>query len=219
MKGSRMRLNVLLAVLAAAVLAVFAVLYFVMVGGSGDEAENGLSIEEQTPRIEQKPDETPTQTAIETPAPERPEESASPKNPAEETAAPSDNGGESAATDAPEADAPDAFAVQLQEAVQELGQLAHDLKDKFSGSDFAAATADMFANLGADLARIDAESRQQNLPRQERIAKLRERYMETGKKFDAMERDPNLSDADDEVATYLGGIPTPKIFTLLEMGP
>ena len=77
-----MRLNVLLAVLAAAVLAVFAVLYFVMIGGSGDEAENGLSIEEQTPRIEQKPDETPTQTAIETPAPERPEESASPKNPA-----------------------------------------------------------------------------------------------------------------------------------------
>lgn len=77
----------------------------------------------------------------------------------------------------------------------------------------------MFADLGADLARIDAESRQQNLPRQERIAKLRERYRETGKKLDAIERDPNLSDADDEVATYLSGIPTPKIFTLLEMGP
>ncbi len=210
-----MRLNVLLAVLAAAVLAAFVVLYFVMAGGSGDEVENGLSIEEQSPPIERQPAETPTRAPDETSAPERQEEApVSDDAEAEESPAPSDSGGES---DAPEADALDEFAVQLQEAVQELDQLARDLNDKFPGSAFAAAVADMFADLGADLARIDAESRQQNLSRQERIAKLRERFMETGKRFDEMERDPNLSETADEVLTYLGGV-TPKIYTLLEIG-
>lgn len=210
-----MRLNVLLAVLAAAVLAAFVVLYFVMSGGSKDEAENGLSIEKQSPVIEQKPAETPTRAPNGTSAPESQEEAPVTEDAeAEESPAPSDNGGESAAP----SNTPDEFAVQLQEAVQELDQLARDLNDKFPGSAFAASVADMFTELGADLARIDAESRQQNLPRQERIAKLRERFMETGKEFDKMERDPNLSDAADEVSTYLGSIPMPKIYSLLEIG-
>ena len=209
-----MRQNIILAVLAAVILAAFAVLYFVIAGGSGDEPENGLSIEEQSPPIEQKSAEEPTQTDDETPETERQEEApVSEDAEAEASPAPSDSGGGSAAPPDP----PDEFAVQLQEAIQELDQLTRDLNDKFSGSAFAAAVADMFTDLGADLARIDAESRQQNLPRQERIANLRERFMETGKEFDEMDRDPNLSDADDEVGTYLGGI-TPKIYTLLEIG-
>ena len=69
-----MRLNVIFAVLAVVILAAFAVLYFVIAGGSGDESENGLSVEDQSPRIEQNAAETPTQTADETSAPERQEE-------------------------------------------------------------------------------------------------------------------------------------------------
>ena len=61
-----MRLNVIFAVLAVVILAAFAVLYFVIAGGSGDEPENGLSVEDQSPSIEQKSAEEPTQTADET---------------------------------------------------------------------------------------------------------------------------------------------------------
>ncbi len=215
-----MRLNVIFAVLAVVILAAFAVLYFVIAGGSGDEPENGLPVEEQSPSIEQKSAETAEQTVDETSAPESQEEPPVLENAeAEESAAPADSGGESATPSAAlEADAPDAFAVQLQEAIQELDQIAQDLKDRFPGSEFAASVADMFTDLGADLARIDAESRQQNLPRQERIAALRGRYAETGKKFDELERDPRLSDTADEVMTYFDGIPLPKIYTLLEIG-
>ncbi|MDE0022495.1 MAG: hypothetical protein OXT69_14090 [Candidatus Poribacteria bacterium] len=215
-----MRLNVIFAVLAVVILAAFAVLYFVIAGGSGDEAENGLPVEEQSPSIEQKSAEEPTQTADEISAPESQEEPPVPENAeAKESASSSDSGGESASpSDALEADAPDAFAVQLQEAIQELDQIAQDINDKFSSSEFAAGIAVMFSDLSVDLARIDAESRQQNLPRQERIAALRERYVETGKKFDELDRDPSLSNTADEVMTYFDGIPLPKIYTLLEIG-
>ena len=215
-----MRLNVIFVVLAVVILAAFAVLYFVIAGGSGDEPENGLPVEEQSPSIEQKSAETPTQTVDETSAPESQEEPSVPENvEAEESASPADSGGESATPSAAlEADAPDAFAVQLQEAIQELDQIAQDLKDRFPGSEFAAGIADMFTDLGADLARLDAESRQQNLPRQERIAALRGRYAETGKKFDELERDPSLSDTADEVLTYLGGVPCQKSTPCLKLG-
>ena len=102
-----MRLNIMLAVLAAVVLIAFAVLYFVMIGGSGDEAENGLTIEEQSPRIERKSDEAPEQTADEIPAPAPQEETPVPDETASaEESSPSSDDSESAVSTQPDAPKP-----------------------------------------------------------------------------------------------------------------
>ena len=181
-----MRLNVLLAVLAAAVLAVFVVLYFVMSGGSGDEAENGLTIEEQTPRIEQKSEETPKETADETSAPAGQEESpVSDDAEAEESAASSDESESAGSTqpDAPQAASQDPFTVELQDAVSEFDSFWRGLADNFPNSKAAQAAADAMSNIAADLVRYDAQLSSQSLGRDERAAMLRQRFEQENSKI------------------------------------
>ena len=180
-----MRLNIIIAVFAAVVLAAFAVLYFVIAGGSGDDAENGLSIEEQSPIIEQKPAEEPTQTADETPEIERQEETPVSED-AEESAAPSDESESAGATppEAPQTAAQDPFTVELQEGVDEMNDIVRRMRDRFPNSEFAEILADFLIDFGSMLMRYDAELSRQSLTREERIAKLKQRAEEFGDQFE-----------------------------------
>ncbi len=180
-----MRMNVLLAVLAAAVLAAFVVLYFVMSGGSSDEVENGLSIEEQSPIIEQKPAEEPTQTADKTPEPERQEEAVVSEE-AEESAAPSEieESAGAAQPDAPQTAAQDPFTIELQEGVDEMNDIVQTMLDRFPNSKFAEVIADFYTDFGSMLMRYDAELSSQSLTREARIAKLKQRGEEYVTRFE-----------------------------------
>ena len=180
-----MRLNVIFAVLAVVILAAFAVLYFVIAGGSGDEAENGLSVEDQSPRIEQNAAETPTQTADETSAPERQEEAPVYEDAeAEESAAPSGESAGATQPDAPQAAPQDPFTLELQEGVDEMNDIVQRMLDRFPNSKLAEISADLFSDLGSTLMRYDAELSRQSLTREERIAKLKQRAEEVGKRFE-----------------------------------
>ena len=180
-----MRLNVIFAVLAAVILAAFAVLYFVIAGGSGDEAENGLSVEDQSPRIEQNAAETPEQTADETSAPERQEEAPVYEDAeAEESAAPSGESAGATQPDAPQAAPQDPFTLELQEGVDELNDIVQRMLDRFPNSKLAEIFADLFSDLGSTLMRYDAELSRQSLTKEERIAKLKQRAEEVGKRFE-----------------------------------
>ena len=181
-----MRSNTVLAVLAAAVLAVSVVLYFVMVGGSGDEAENGIAVEDQSPRIEQKPDETPTQTAIETSGPESQEEAPVSDNAGAEESAVSSDDSESAEPtqpDAPQSASKDPFTVELQEGINEMNDIVGKLLDKFPNSKIAENFADFLIDFGTMLVRYDAGLSRQSLTREERIAKLKQRAEEFGERM------------------------------------
>ena len=181
-----MRSNTVLAVLAAAVLAVSVVLYFVMVGGSGDEAENGIAVEDQSPRIEQEPDETPTQTAIETSGPESQEEAPVSDNAGAEESAVSSYDSESAEPtqpDAPQSASKDPFTVELQEGINEMNDIVGKLLDKFPNSKIAENFADFLIDFGSMLVRYDAGLSRQNLTREERIAKLKQRAEEFGERM------------------------------------
>ncbi len=180
-----MRLNVIFAVLAVVILAAFAVLYFVIAGGSGDEPENGLSVEDQSPRIEQSAAETPTQTAAETSAPERQEEAPVYEGAeAEESAAPSGESAGATQPDAPQAAPQDPFTVELQEGVDEMNDIVQRMLDRFPNSKFAEVLADFLTEFGTMLMRYDAELSRQSLTREERIAKLKQRADEFGERFE-----------------------------------
>ena len=218
-----MRLNIILAILAAAVLAAFVVLYFVIAGGSGDELENGLSVEDQSPRIEQNAAETPTQTADETSAPESQEEALVPEDDeSAESAAPS-NDSESAGLTQPDAlrAAPqDPFTVELQEGVDEMNDIVQRMLHRFPNSKFAEVLADFLTEFGSMLMRYDAELSRQSLTKEERIAKLKQRADEFGERFEGeMESmmagfDPMGEDAE-AVSQFLGSNEPKKLTQLL----
>ena len=214
-----MRLNIILAVLAAAVLAAFVVLYFVLAGGSGDEAENGLSAEEQSPRIEQNAAEEPTQAADETSAPERQEKAPVPEDAeAEKSASPSDDS-ESAVAAQP--DAPqDPFTVELLDALEEFVQLADSMQSRFPNHPMSIFVADVVGRLSDELTRYDEQLQSQNLTREERIAKLKARAEQiTGQmkepEFD--EDDPALAASMEEMERYLEANMPRKLIMLLDL--
>lgn len=180
-----MRLSIIFAVLAVVILAAFAVLYFVIAGGSGDAPENGLSVEDQSPRIEQKSAEESTQTDDETSAPERQEEAPVYEDATEETA-PSDDSESAGATqpDAPQAAPQDPFTVELQEGVDEMNDIVQRMLDRFPNSKYAEVLADFVTEFGSMLMRYDAELSRQSLTREERIAKLKQRSDEFGERFE-----------------------------------
>ncbi len=212
-----MRLNIILAVLAAAVLAAFVVLYFVIAGGSGDDAENGLSVEDQSPRIEQSVAEEPTQTADETSAPERQEEAPILKNAeAEESAAPSGESAGATQSDAPQAAPQDPFTVELQDAVSEFDSFWRGLADNFPNSRAAQAAADIMSNITADLARYDAQLSGQGLERDKRAAMLRQRFeQELAKVSNEVESMVTTNEEEQALDQYVAANMPRKLITLL----
>ena len=202
-----MRLNIVLAVFGTAVLSVFVVLYIVIAGGSGDEAENGLTIEEQSPRIERKSDEA-SEQAAETPEPKRQEEAPVVDDAeAEESAAASDDSESAEPTqpDAPQSASKDPFTVELQEGVNEMNDIVRKLLDKFPNSKFAEILADFLTDFGSMLMQYDAGLRRQNLTREERIAKLKQRAEEFGERMESeMESEMEGFDPMSEEAEAVG---------------
>ena len=207
-----MRLNIILAVLAAAVLAAFVVLYFVLAGGSGDDAENGLSIEDQSPRIEQNAAETPTQTADETSAPERQEEAPVLENAeAEESAAPSSESAGATQSDAPQAAPQDPFTVELLDALEEFTQFANSLRSRFPNNPVSMYMTDMAARHSDELTRYNEQLLSQNLTKEERIAKLKARSFQIAEQVGEPEHDEN----DPAIATAMEEVERLKLVTLL----
>ena len=215
-----MRLNVIFAVLAAVILAAFVVLYFVIAGGSGDEAENGLSVEDQSPRIEQNAAEEPTQTADETSAPERQEEAPVYEDAeAEESAAPSDESAGATQSDAPQAAPQDPFTVELLDALEEFTQFANSLRSRFPNNPMSVYIADIAGRLSDELTRYDEQLQSQNLTREERIVKLKARAEQITDQaaeeptFDV--NDPALAESMMEVGSYVEANTPRKLMRLL----
>ncbi len=163
-----MRFNIIFAVLAAVILAAFVVLYFVIAGGSGDVLENGLSVEDQSPRIEQNAAEEPTQTIDETSAPERQEEAPVLENAEAEESAASDDSESAGATqpDAPQAAPQDPFTVELLDALEEFTQFADSLRSRFPNNPMSVFVADVVGRLSDELTRYDKQLLSQNLTRE-----------------------------------------------------
>ncbi|MDE0022499.1 MAG: hypothetical protein OXT69_14110 [Candidatus Poribacteria bacterium] len=216
-----MRLSIIFAVLAAVILAAFVVLYFVIAGGSGDELENGLSVEDQSPRIEQSVAEEPTQTADETSAPERQEEAPILENAeAEESASPSDDSVSAGATqsDASQAGPQDPFTVELLEALEEFTQFADSLRSRFPNNPMSVFVVDVVGRLSDELTRYDEQLLSQNLTREKRIAKLKERAEQITDQADEPEfdiDDPALAASMEEMGRYMEANMPRKLMTLL----
>ncbi len=216
-----MRLNIMLAVLAAVVLTAFAVLYFVIAGGSNDGAENGLAVEDQSPRIEQKADDAPEQTADEAPTPEAEEETPVSDESVNdsESAAPSDDSESAGAAqpDAPQADAPDPFTLELQDAVSEFKEMTQRFVDSYPGPG-AADIAALMNEVVDSVAEYNEELQGQNLERAERAAKLAARLNETSNRLSPQvnaimaEMDPEEKEAYDQ---FFENNQPRKLFTLL----
>ncbi len=216
-----MRLNVILAVLAAAVLAAFVVLYFVMTGDSNGGAENGISVEEQSPIIEQKPAEEPTQTADETSAPTRQEETPVFEESASEESTASSDDTESAGAaqpDAPQAAPKDPLTLELQDALEEFAEFADTLRSRFPNNPMSMFVANVVARLSDELTRYDEQLLSQNLTREERIAKLKERAEQISNQVEEPDfdlDDPALAASMEELESWgEANMPT-KLTTLL----
>ena len=210
-----MRLNVILAVLAVVVLAAFAVLYFIIAGGSGDEPENGLSVEEQSPSIEQKSAETPEQTVDETSAPESQEEVPVPENAeAEESAAPSSESESAGATqpEAPQAAPQDPFTVELLDALEEFAQFADSLQSRFPNNPMIIDLVDTAARLSDELTRYNEQLLSQNVTKEERIAKLKALSFQIAGNPDG---DPEFDENNPALETVREEMERLKLITLL----
>ena len=218
-----MRLNIVLAVLAAAVLSVFVVLYFVIAVGSGGEAENGLSVEDQSPRIEQKPAETPKETAVETSAQESQEEApVSYDAEAEESSASTDYSESAGSTqpDAPQAAPKDPLTVELEDALKEFAQLADSMRSRFPDHPMAEFVADVVGRLSSELTSYDKQLLRQNLTREKRIAKLKERaeqIAEQAEEPDFDTEDPALAASMEEIENFFEANMPRKLVTLLSL--
>ena len=214
-----MRFNIIFAVLAAVILAAFVVLYFVIAGGSGDALENGLSVEDQSPRIEQNAAEEPTQTADETSAPERQEEApVLEKAEAEESAAPSDESAGATQPDAPQAAPQDPFTVELLDALEEFTQFADSLRSRFPNNPMSVFVVDVVGRLSDELTRYDKQLLSQNLTREERIAKLKARAEQITDQAGEPEfdmDDPALAASMEEMGRYMEANMPRKLMTLL----
>ena len=217
-----MRLNIVLAVLAAAVLSVFVVLYFVIAVGSGDKAENGLSVEDQSPRIEQKPAEKPKETAVETSAESQEEAPVSYDAEAEESSTPSDYSESAGSTqpDAPQAAPKDPLTVELEDALKEFAQLADSMRSRFPDHPMAEFVADVVGRLSSELTSYDKQLLRQNLTREKRIAKLKERaeqITEQAGEPDFDTDDPTVAASMEEIQNFFEANMPRKLVTLLSL--
>ena len=149
--------------------------------------ERGLTVEDQSPIFKQKSAETPKQTAEETSAPERQEETRVFEDSiaSEESADPSD-GSESVGATQPDAlqSAPqDPFTVELQEGVREFKEVYQRLVELHPGPR-ATYIAALHNEVVDSMAEYNEELQDQNLERAERAARLAARLLETSQRLE-----------------------------------
>lgn len=218
-----MRLTVIFGVLAAVLLGAFAVLYFVIGGGSDDESENGLTIEQQSPRIERQqteptaPNETTNRTQEE--QPNEAEEEAPQENETAEQGAPEEA---PVQPEAPQAERVDPFTAELTEGVDEFLEYGNSLKEKFPNIPFARQVSDQIADAGENMTNYDAQLRGQKLPRADRTAKMKARLTELMREFkppeidfEELRRNPDMAQSMRDFGNYaITNMPT-KLFSML----
>ena len=174
-------------VLGAAVVLILALLgacLWLEYGGSPDEAEPGLTLEEQSPRIESL--QTKRAAQKETPAPLEQEDA-----PASEDAAqsgPSDDSGGAEnlsddQPDAPQVEAQDTFTVELQEAADEYIEFGKGLIEAVPRNPGSPTKLKIYSELFPNLMEYNDELRQQGLSREDRIPKLNARLITFGRKL------------------------------------
>ena len=162
--------KIVLAVTAALLIALLGGYLWIKYGGGADDSEPGLTVEEQSPRINSSSNaDAADDSSAET---ETPADSEAPQTSEAEQAA--DNGGaEDTATASPgasaSADAPDDFSTQLQEGIQEIVDFAAKIRAQVPEM---AAYADMTLASVKGLAELDAQLREQGAPLEERREKL-----------------------------------------------
>ena len=168
--------KIVLVAASALMLALLGGYLWIEYGGSPDDSARGLTVEDQSPRIEQKSAETPKQTDDETAAPAQEETSASDESAAEESAVLSDDSESVISTlpDAPQAASQDPLTVELQDALEEYVQFTDYLQSRFPNP-LSVNMADVVNRLSDELTRYDKQLLSQNLTREERIAKLKAR--------------------------------------------
>ena len=179
--------KIVLAAASALILALLGGYLWIEYGGSSDDSERGLTVEEQSPIFKQKSAETPKQTAEETSAPERQEETRVFEDSisSEESAAPSD-GSESvgaAQPDALQAASQDPFTVELLEGVSEFKEVYQRLVELHPGPR-AAYIAALHNELVDSMVEYNEELQDQNLERAERAARLAARLIETSQRLE-----------------------------------
>ncbi len=173
--------KIVLGVAAVLILALLGGYLWIEYGGSPDDSDRGLTVEEQSPRIEQNSDGASDQTAdeISAPAPQK-ETSASDESAVEVSTVFSDDSKSAVSTqpDAPQASPQDPFTLELQEGIDELNELADQFVQQFPSS-IAADLADILVGIGRDLIKYDEELRGKYFTREERTAKLRAFWLES----------------------------------------
>ena len=130
-----MRLNLIVAAFAAAVLAAFVILYIVVAGNHRTETpENTLTLDQQTPRAQDQQTSDPDNNSGDSPQDAPKEETTETESQEAETAETETKTDSSAeAPSAPEPNAAkDPLSVELEEAVNELNQIAQALTSRFS---------------------------------------------------------------------------------------
>ena len=184
-------------VLAAASVLILALLggyLWIEYGGSSDDSERrltveerGLTDEEQSPIFKQKSAETPKQTAEETSAPERQEETRVFEDSiaSEESAASSDDSESAGAAqpDALQAASQDPFTVELLEGASEFKEVFQRLVEEHPGPR-AAYIAALHNEVVDSVMEYNEELQDQNLERAERAARLAARMIETSRRLE-----------------------------------
>ncbi len=85
----------------------------------------------------------------------------------------------------------DAFARRLDDALHGLTRTREDLIKEFPSSDLAHRLAYLLSDIRLELRAYDNQLRKQNLPRQERVARLRERCIASLKDIHHLKNDQN----------------------------
>ena len=214
--------KIVLGVASALILALLGGYLWIEYGGSPDDSDRGLTVEDQSPIIKRKSAETSKANADETAAPSPQEEtSASDESAIEISAAPSDDRESVGSThsDALQAAPQDPLTVELQDALKEFAQLADSMQSRFSNHPMSGYVADVVGRLSDELTRYNELLLSQNLTREERIAKLKARADQTinqMKEPEFDEDDPALASME-EMTRYVEANMPKKLMTLLDL--
>ena len=167
------------------ILALFGAYLWLEYGGSPDEAKPGLTLEEQSPRIESL--QTKRTAQKETPPPPELEEDASPSEDAAQSGPSDDSGGAenlpAVQLDAPQVEAQDTFTVELQEAADEYIEFGKGLIEAVPRNPGSHSDLKIYSELFPNLMEYNDELRQQGLSREDRIPKLNARLITFGRKL------------------------------------
>lgn len=165
--------KIVLVAASALILALLGGYLWIEYGGSPDDSERGLTVEEQSPIVNAGGAADGADSSAETETAGGTDVLQTPETPATGKSGETAYANAASAGEAVSADAPDAFSTEFQEAVEEMNEFAKKLEAEFP--EFSGVT-EMAAAMGDDLLKLEAELRQQGMAAEERKTQLREKY-------------------------------------------